>query len=112
MLYLGYVLSREALDRFVEIALENKSLHPGEKRGHCKTDSDTGAEDAEIGFCLESVGVKAGDSRDIDEKYTFFPFDPATHVSIQGNRAAPYWYWNNIAYPNKVVSFNSSNTYM
>ena len=92
------------MNRFVENALENKPLHAGEQLGHCKTQDDTGAEDAEMGFCLESVGVKAGDSRDLYEKYTFFPFDPATHVSIQGNRAAPYWYWNNIAYPNKIVS--------
>ena len=100
----GYVLSREALNRLVEFALEKKPFHPGEKPGHCKTDDDSGAEDAEMGFCLESVGVKSGDSRDEDEKYTFFPFDPATHLSVHGNKAAPYWYWNNIAYPNKIVS--------
>ena len=88
----------------MEVALEGKSLHPGEKKGHCKIESDTGAEDAEIGFCLESVEVKAGDYRDKEEKYTFFPFDPDTHVSIRGDSASPYWYWNNIAYPNKNVS--------
>ena len=97
----GYVLSREALDRFVNVALEGKSLHPGEKEYHCKINSDTGAEDAEIGFCLESVDVKAGDSRDKEEKYTMFPFTPGTHLSIMGNSASPYWYWNNIYYPNK-----------
>ena len=102
--YSGYVLSREALNRLVEYALENKPFHPGEKPGHCKADDDSGAEDAEMGFCLEGVGVKSGDSRDLEEKYTFFPFDPATHLSVQGNKAAPYWYWNNIAYPNKIVS--------
>ena len=67
-------------------------------------DNDSGAEDAEMGFCLESVDVKAGDSRDGENKYTFFSFDPDTHLSIHGVRAAPYWYWNNIAYPNTIVS--------
>ena len=97
----GYVLSREALDRFVNVALEGNTLHPGEKKYHCKINSDTGAEDAEIGFCLESVDVKSGDSRDKEEKYTMFPFTPGTHLSIMGNSASPYWYWNNIYYPNK-----------
>ena len=68
---------------------------------HCKINSDTGAEDAEIGFCLDSVDVKSGDSRDKEEKYTMFPFTPGTHLSIMGNSASPYWYWNNIYYPNK-----------
>ena len=57
-----------------------------------------------MGVCLESVEVKPGDSRDKDNKYTFFSFDPDTHLSISGNSASPYWYWNNIYYPNKNVS--------
>ena len=87
----------------MEVALEGKPFHPGEKRGQCKIEDDSGAEDAEIGFCLESVDVKAGDSRDKDGRYTFFPFDPDTHLSIYGNSASPYWYWNNIYYPTKNV---------
>lgn len=88
----------------MELALEKKPLHPGEKPGVCKVDDDSGAEDAEMGFCLESVEVKAGDSRDKDKKYTFFSFDPDTHLSIDGYSASPDWYWNNIYYPNKNVS--------
>ena len=48
----GYILSREALKRFVEGALKNKYL--------CKA-SESGSEDAEMGKCLERVGVHAGE---------------------------------------------------
>ena len=99
----GYVLSREALNRFVEFALKKKPLNPGDKPGKCKTDSDSGSEDAEIGFCLQSVNVRSGDSRDPRGQYTFFPFDPETHLN-SNDRSAPDWYWHNIYYPTKNVS--------
>ncbi|XP_017856635.1 PREDICTED: glycoprotein-N-acetylgalactosamine 3-beta-galactosyltransferase 1-like [Drosophila arizonae] len=61
----GYVLSREAVRRFVVEALPNPKL--------CKQDNN-GAEDVEIGKCLENVKVLAGDSRDANGRGRFFPF--------------------------------------
>uniref|UniRef100_A0A182UEH8 N-acetylgalactosaminide beta-1,3-galactosyltransferase n=1 Tax=Anopheles melas TaxID=34690 RepID=A0A182UEH8_9DIPT len=50
----GYVLSKEAVKRFVEDAIPSPL---------CRQDSD-GAEDVELGKCMEAVKVLAGDSRD------------------------------------------------
>lgn len=51
---LGYVLSREAVKRFVEKGIDHHNC----RKGH------GGAEDVEIGKCLAEVNVIAGDSRD------------------------------------------------
>ena len=93
---IGYVLSREALDRFINKALKGKNT-----KGKCNVKNDGGPEDAEIGHCLESVDVEAGDSRDKEGKGRFFPFVPEHHV-IEG--IAPAWYWQYIYYPSKSVS--------
>ena len=91
----GYVLSREALDRFVNVAIKGKSTH-----GYCKANADTGAEDAEMGHCLESANVEAGDSRDESGKGRFFPFVPEHHL-IPG--IPPDWYWKYVYYPTENV---------
>ena len=52
----GYVLSKEALRRFATRGLKDKTGVT------CRTD-DGGAEDLEMGKCMEGLGVKAGDSR-------------------------------------------------
>lgn len=77
----GYVLSREAVRRFVVDAIPNSEL--------CKTQA-YGLEDAELGKCLENVHVLAGDSRD-GECGRFFPFTPETHLI--GTEADDFWYW-------------------
>ena len=63
----GYVLSREALRRFNEEALTDGNKCYNGTRGN---------EDVEIGKCLESVGVLAGDSRDDLNRWRFLPFPP------------------------------------
>ena len=88
----GYVLSKEALTRFIVEALPNKTL--------CKQDA-TGAEDAEIGFCLEHVHVIAGDSRDEFGRGRFFADVPQSHV-LPKIMDKGYWYWKNQFYPTET----------
>ena len=69
------MLSKEALKRF------------GEKRkGVCR--EDQGAEDVEIGDCMQRLGVRVGDSRDSLGRSRFHCFNPETHV----HGGYPDWY--------------------
>ncbi|XP_055592300.1 glycoprotein-N-acetylgalactosamine 3-beta-galactosyltransferase 1-like [Uranotaenia lowii] len=76
----GYVLSREALKRFVEQALLDQD--------HCSTAYDT--EDLEMGKCMESVNVTAGDSRDFLGRKRFLPMDPVFHLTAKPD--PDFWY--------------------
>ena len=71
----GYVLSKEALRRFGT-----------RKKNSCR--DDTGAEDVEIGRCMEKLGVKTGDSRDMFNRSRFHCFNPETHI----HGGYPDWY--------------------
>ena len=93
----GYVLSKEALDRFVNRALADK------EQVICKTRDHTGAEDVEMGKCLANVNVVAGDSRDAMGRGRFFPFVPEHHL-IPGHVSKDYWYWQYIFYPSEEVN--------
>uniref|UniRef100_A0A6P7G9E9 Glycoprotein-N-acetylgalactosamine 3-beta-galactosyltransferase 1 n=1 Tax=Diabrotica virgifera virgifera TaxID=50390 RepID=A0A6P7G9E9_DIAVI len=84
----GYILSREALKRFVEKALPDK--------GKCRQDNE-GAEDVEMGKCLAAVDVAAGDGRDPELRGRFFPFAPSHHL-IPGHVDKNFWYWKYIYY--------------
>lgn len=84
----GYVLSKEAVRRFVVDALPNKDK--------CKS-GNSGAEDVEIGKCLANVDVVAGDSRDEHQRGRFFPFVPEHHL-IPGHSDKSFWYWRYIFY--------------
>lgn len=77
----GYVLSKEAVKRFVEDAIPSP---------HCRQDAD-GAEDVEMGKCMEAVKVLAGDSRDAVGRGRFFPFVPEHHL-IPNHVDKDFWY--------------------
>ncbi|XP_039092173.1 glycoprotein-N-acetylgalactosamine 3-beta-galactosyltransferase 1 [Hyaena hyaena] len=82
----GYVLSKEALKRFVNAFKTNKCTH------------SSSIEDLALGKCMEVMNVEAGDSRDIDGKETFHPFVPEHHL-IKGYLPKNFWYWNYNYYP-------------
>jgi len=87
----GYVLSKEAVRRFVEEGLGNTSL--------CRKDPG-GNEDVEMGKCMAKMNVKAMDTRDSYGRGRFFPFVPEHHL-IPGHVTKDFWFWNYIYYPVK-----------
>ncbi|XP_023339392.1 glycoprotein-N-acetylgalactosamine 3-beta-galactosyltransferase 1 [Eurytemora carolleeae] len=87
----GYVLSKEAIKRFATRGLSDDS------GVICRTDGG-GAEDVEMGKCMENLGVLAGDSRDSLGRGRFFPFVPEHHL-IPGHMPDDFWYKKYIYYP-------------
>ncbi|KAK6740586.1 hypothetical protein RB195_008812 [Necator americanus] len=73
----GYVLSREALRRFGRAFNKEKT---------CGTKGKT-VEDLEMGKCLETIGVRIGDSRDQEGFNRFNPLNPDSMTS----GAYPKW---------------------
>ncbi|CAL1546930.1 unnamed protein product [Lymnaea stagnalis] len=74
----GYVLSKEALRRLSE---------RGNDSNVCRQDG--GAEDAELGHCMEKLGVKTANSTDALGRSRFHCFDPETHLF----GGYPDWYY-------------------
>lgn len=81
----GYVLSKEALKRFVEGFRTKVCTHT------------TPVEDLALGQCLEKMGVLAGDSRDTLHRETFHPFVPEHHLTSKFSKS--FWYWSYCYYP-------------
>lgn len=69
------MLSRQALKLLVE---EGINL----RKAECHLDGHQ-PEDVGMGECLESVGVKAGDSRDSQGRPTFLPLTPDNLISSE-----------------------------
>ncbi|XP_055530708.1 glycoprotein-N-acetylgalactosamine 3-beta-galactosyltransferase 1-like [Wyeomyia smithii] len=78
----GYVLSREALKRFIEQALD--------KAENCSVVLET--EDLEMGKCMESINVTAGDSRDHLGRKRFLPLEPKFHLTSNPVDDPDFWY--------------------
>lgn len=104
----GYVLSREAVRRLVEEALT--PMHSK----NCLDDDGHGVEDLEIGRCLASVGVVAGDSRDRNGRHRMLPFNmhrvvipewsAAERAKKQNDsRVQPDWWYEYTYYPFEQV---------
>ncbi|CAG5130207.1 unnamed protein product [Candidula unifasciata] len=74
----GYVLSKEALRRLGA---------KGNDSSICRQDG--GAEDAELGLCMERLGVRTANSTDSMNRSRFHCFDPETHLF----GGYPEWYY-------------------
>ncbi|XP_034275077.1 glycoprotein-N-acetylgalactosamine 3-beta-galactosyltransferase 1-A-like [Pantherophis guttatus] len=81
----GYVLSKEALRRFVAGFATKVCSHT------------TSVEDLALGQCMEKMGVEAGDSRDMRKRETFHPFVPEHHLTGKVSKSS--WYWAYCYYP-------------
>lgn len=93
----GYVLSKEAVVRFVTVGLHKE--YP-----RCRT-TDGGAEDMELGRCLERVSVRPVDSRDAHGLQRFHPFQPLHHI-VPNLLPPDLWLYKYDMYPLKAVSFD------
>ncbi|XP_076035286.1 glycoprotein-N-acetylgalactosamine 3-beta-galactosyltransferase 1-like isoform X2 [Oratosquilla oratoria] len=92
----GYVLSREALRRFAEDAVRIKDQEK------CPNRSTKGAEDLQLGLCLEAVGVKAGDGLDEEGKPLFFSHSPTSLFYKVALINKLHWYWRYIWHKHEV----------
>lgn len=97
----GYVLSKEALKRFVEQAIPDKN--------NCNA-GNGGREDLEMGRCLSNVNVIAGDSRDNQGRGKMFVFDAEKHMFPNLN--PKYWYRQSIYYDTHDVNISSNVQYL
>ncbi|XP_069760785.1 glycoprotein-N-acetylgalactosamine 3-beta-galactosyltransferase 1-like isoform X2 [Narcine bancroftii] len=76
----GYVLSKEALRRYVA-AFRNET---------CRHTSPV--EDLALGKCMEILGIAPGDSRDNHLRETFFPISLQSNL-VKGHYGKDFWFW-------------------
>lgn len=93
----GYVLSKEALRRFIK----------GFDSGQCTHFSTL--EDMALGTCMEKMKVEPGDSRDVKGRHTFHPYPPDYYLVRQLPRPRPWYTWYD-HYGTPEVSNNESYT--
>ena len=74
----GYVLSRAALDKFIEFL-------PNATQQECAAANSTEIEDVEMSRCLQNAGAVAGDSRDDEFKTRFLAFMPEKMLRSNSN---------------------------
>ncbi|KAI9559034.1 hypothetical protein GHT06_015823 [Daphnia sinensis] len=86
----GYVLSKEATRRFVTQGYNNKSI--------CRQDHG-GAEDVEMGICMQNLNISAMDTRDSLGRHRFFTFGADFHYFPGGMYSEDHWHWDYIYYP-------------
>ena len=94
-LFLGYVLNKESLERFVKIGLKDASGK------FCKVNQHHGNEDVEIGRCMKHVGVSLGDTLDEHKRQRFLPLQVEKHL-IPGTEATQKWYMTHSLNPKDV----------
>lgn len=80
----GYVLSREALHRLVDVAFGS--------RPECGAHMDVGHEDVLLGICLALVDVRFVDARDRQLKGRFMPLPLEQHLNPLMD--PQFWYWS------------------
>ncbi|PAA76604.1 hypothetical protein BOX15_Mlig016758g1 [Macrostomum lignano] len=88
----SYVLSRAAVKALVEKAFKKEN-------NFCRKHG--GAEDVNMGNCLENVGVSILDSIDEKGRERFHPFDAASHIDY-ANWPKDFWLWKYNYHPIKV----------
>ncbi|XP_078285130.1 glycoprotein-N-acetylgalactosamine 3-beta-galactosyltransferase 1-like [Rhinoraja longicauda] len=82
----GYVLSREAVKRYVNICKTGKCCYSAVQ------------EDVAISKCLADLNVEAGDSRDTNKRETFHPLTPKHHL-LKKYVSKTSWFRKNSFYP-------------
>ena len=81
----GYVLSRKGLSMLVKEGFRQPK--------YCSLHNDLGAEDVEMGRCLNGAGVRAVDTRDSFGRQRFMPFGASEHLMI-GRIPKDFWIWS------------------